>query len=187
MALIAKEPEGNFEQIETGTYQAVCTEVIDLGMRETNTFDKSGIINGTTEKHKTAIIWELAEERSDGKRYVFSKEYVVSLHAKATLRLDLDSWRGIPFTLDELKGFDVEKVIGANCMLTMSAYTRKNGQEGRKISSVSKLMKGLPKIEMSPTYMRPKFITDILNGSSKESLEGFFDGVPHPDESNLPY
>ena len=181
MAIIAKEPEGNFEQIETGTYQAVCAEVIDLGMRETQSFSESN--PATVLKHKITIVWELNEQKTDGKRFVFSKEYVLSLHEKATLRKDLDAWRGVPFTADELKGFDVEKVIGANCMLTVSAYERKNGGEGRKITAVSKTMKGLAKIELSTDYLRPKFINDIINGTSD---------APHPaeqyvDESGLPF
>ena len=162
MAIIAKEPENNFEQIETGTYQAVCAELLDLGLRETNTFDKAGVINGTTDKPKICVIWELTETREDGKRFVFSKEYVNSLHEKATLRKDLNSWRGVPFTAEELKGFDLEKVIGTNCMLTIEAYAKKSGGEGRKVASVGKLMRGLEKVFTSDEYKRPKFVDDIL-------------------------
>jgi len=178
MPIIAKEPEGNFEQIETGTYQAVCAEVIDLGERETQSFDKDN--PATVLKHKVSIVWELNEARkTDGKRFVFCKEYVLSLHGKASLRKDLDAWRGVPFTADELKGFDVEKVTGANCMLTISAYDRKDGREGRKVSGVSKAMKGLARIELSNDYLRPKFINDILNGKDEHGDDSF------PTEENI--
>ena len=181
MAIIAKEPEGNFEQIETGTYQAVCAEVIDLGMREQKSFSESD--PSTVLKHKITIVWELNEQKSDGKKFVFSKEYSLTLHEKATLRKDLDAWRGIAFTAEQLQGFDVENVIGANCMITISAYDRKGIGDGRKITAVSKTMKGLAKIELSTDYLRPKFINDIINGTSD---------APHPaeqyvDESGLPF
>jgi len=164
MAIIVKEPESNsnFQPIETGTYQAVCAEVIDMGLRESNTFDKAGVINGTTEKQKVSIVWELSEVRDDGKRYTFSKEYNSSLHEKATLRKDLDAWRGVAFTAEELQGFDLERVIGANCMVTISAYAKRDGSEGRKITGVSKLMKGLEKMDVSAEYERPRWINEAL-------------------------
>jgi hypothetical protein len=184
MAIIAKEPEGNFEQIEAGICQAVCAEVLDLGLRSCNTFDAKGVINGQTDKPKLCIIWELADSRDDGRRFIFSKEYVNSLHEKATLRKDLNAWRGVPFTKEELKGFDVEKVIGANCMLNIEAYEKKGGGEGRKVASVGKLMKGLDKIELSTDYIRPKFINDIIHNSN---VDASHPAEQYVDESGLPF
>ena len=174
MAIVVKEPESNsnFTPIETGTYQSVCAEVIDMGMRESNTFDKKGVINGTTEKQKVSIVWELSEVRDDGKRYTFSKEYTSSLHEKAGLRKDLDSWRGVPFTPEELQGFDLERVVGANCMITISAYAKQNGHEGRKITGVSKLMKGLEKMDVSAEYERPKWINEALGNVAATGEDG---------------
>ena len=186
MAIIAKEPENNYKQIDAGTYQAVCVELLDIGLRESNTFDKAGVINGTTEKAKICIVWELTETREDGKRFVFCKEYVNSLHEKATLRKDLNSWRGVPFSAEELKGFDLEKVINTNCMVNIEAYKKQSGGEGRKIASVGKLMKGLEKIQASETYQRPKFIDDILRAQHIDNvgIEGHSEENP---SDNLPF
>jgi hypothetical protein len=173
MAIIAKEPENNYEQIEAGTYQAVCVEVLDLGLRESNTFDKSGVINGTTDKPKVCFIWELTELREDGKRFVFSKEYVNSLHEKATLRKDLNQWRGTPFTAEELKGFDLEKCVNTNCMVSIEAYKKQSGGEGRKVSSIGKLVKGLEKMSASDAYVRPKFIDTILKAQHHDDGEAY--------------
>ena len=160
MAIIVSAPEGegNYTPIETGTYQAVCAEVVDVGLRECKAFD-----GGEPKmKHKIIVVWELNETRDDGKRFIFSREYVASLHEKSSLRKDLDAWRGVPFTSEELKGFDVEKVVGANCMLTISAYEKQNGNEGRKVTGVSKCMKGLVLMSKSEQYDRPRYINELL-------------------------
>jgi hypothetical protein len=116
MAIIVREPEGtSYPMIETGTYQGVCVEVIDMGMREQKAFESDEV----KMVPKVCIVWELSEHREDGKPFVFSKEYKSSLHEKSGLRKDLDAWRGQAFTAEELKGFDLEKVIGANCMVTI--------------------------------------------------------------------
>ena len=170
MAIIVKEPESNsnFTPIETGTYQAVCAEVIDMGMREQKSFDDESV----KMVPKIMIIWELSEVRDDQKRYIFSKEYKSSLHEKSGLRKDLDSWRGVPFTPEELQGFDLERVVGANCMITISAYAKQNGHEGRKITGVSKLMKGLEKMDVSAEYERPKWINEALGNGAGIGEDG---------------
>ena len=173
MAIIVREPEGtSYPMIETGTYQGVCVEVIDMGMREQKAFESDEV----KMVPKVCIVWELSEHREDGKPFVFSKEYKSSLHEKAGLRKDLDAWRGQAFTAEELKGFDLEKVIGANCMVTISAYAKQNGHEGRKITGVSKLMKGLEKLTKSEQYERPKFINEVLGIATHDN-----DALPFDD------
>ncbi|MHA1379626.1 MAG: hypothetical protein ACTSRG_14730 [Candidatus Helarchaeota archaeon] len=41
----------------------------------------------------------------------------MSLHAKATMRKFLESWRGKKFTKEELEGFDLQKILGKPCQL----------------------------------------------------------------------
>ena len=177
MAIIVSAPDADdFVMIETGTYQAVCVDVVDVGLRECKPY------NGVGEpkmKQKIIIVWELNENRDDGKRFVFSREYVASLHVKSGLRKDLDAWRGVPFTEEELKGFDVEKVVGANCMLTISAYEKQNGNEGRKVTGVSKCMKGLVLMNKSEQYERPRYINELLGlAVSADGHSGEDDGLP---------
>jgi hypothetical protein len=58
---------------------------------------------------------------------IISKSYTLSLHPKAKLRQDLDSWRGRAFTNDEAKGFPVESVIGAACQLSITHSPKPDG------------------------------------------------------------
>lgn len=129
-----------------GTHQAVCVDVIDLGMKD-NTF-KPG-----TKQHKINMAWQINELRDDGKRHVVYKRYTLSLNEKATLRHDLESWRGKAFTRDEELGFDVESVIGANCLINVQ-HKAGTDRTFANVVSVMPLIKGMPKI--GPLgYVRP--------------------------------
>ena len=114
MSIIAKRPEGdrNFEPAPEGTYQAVCVDVVDLGLVASEFQGEKSV------KHKVRIAFQLAEERTDGKRFLVSSFFNLSLHEKASLRLFLEAWRGRRFTESEvIDGFDLEKIIGANAQV----------------------------------------------------------------------
>lgn len=139
MSLTVKETGCNSTPIDAGTYTARCVGVVDLGIQHNEYNDK--------DQEKVALIFELHDERTmvDGvdKPRWLSKQYTASLHEKATLRHDLDAWRGKPFNADELKGFQLLNVLGVACMLTISHVEKKSGGERAKITAVSKPMKGL--------------------------------------------
>ena len=108
MAIMAREPESTFTPCPEGLHHAVCVDVIDLGVLQTTWGDK----------HKVRIVWQVEEEHPEtGKRFDVRKHYSLSLHTKATLRKDLESWRGRKFSETELGGFDLERLIGANCQV----------------------------------------------------------------------
>lgn len=127
-----------------GTHQAVCVDVIDLGIVE-------GSYQGKPNKrHKIDLAWQIDELRDDGKRFVLYKRYTLSLGEKATLRHDLESWRGRAFTEDELRGFDVETVIGVNCLINVQHKKSADGSRTyANVVSVMPLIKGMAKIGAS--------------------------------------
>jgi hypothetical protein len=148
MALYAKQPESKSEPIPPGTYQAICYGVVDIGTQHSEMYD--------TDQRKIVILWELPDLRvefeKDSKKYdlprAVSKQYTLSLGEKANLYKDLLSWRGVPFTPEELDKFDVFNVLGVNCQLTIVNEPSKDGKRIKsKITSVTKLMKGLLKKE----------------------------------------
>jgi hypothetical protein len=126
----------NFD-IEPGIYNAVCTELIDLGTQE-DTYE-----GHTRERKRCIIAWELVDEiyEKDGepRRKRFSQVYTQSLHAKATLRKHLSGWRGRDFTAEELKGFKSSNILGKPCVLVVGL-----SEKGKPVvESVSKY-KGTP-------------------------------------------
>ena len=176
MGLIAKETGngggGNYEPIEAGMHQAVCYGIIDLGTHYDETYKKSN--------HKIMIQWEFPELRIDITRdgqtvnvpRITSKRYTLSLHEKAGLRKDLESWRGRAFTAEELRGFDVHNLLGVNCLLNIVHQT-KDGKTYANISSIVPLMKGQVKIpaETPLTFFSLTDGDDIPRGLHERVVE----------------
>lgn len=148
---IAKESGGNFTPVPEGTHLARCVGVISLGTQHSQMFADS---------FKVMFMWEVPSERIqiDGKDIpmIIQKEYTLSLSKKANLRRDLESWRGKQFTEDELKGFEVSKVIGQPCLLSIMHKDKANGTgKYAAITAVSKPAKGMtcdPQVHESVVY-----------------------------------
>jgi len=100
-----------YEKAPAGLQQAVCVDVVDLGMVKSEKFGN--------EQHKIKIVWQLKEISDESnKRFLISRRFTLSLNEKSALRPFLESWRGLPFSVDDLTGgFDVEKLVGVNCFL----------------------------------------------------------------------
>ena len=107
MPIFARKPESTFTACPEGLHHAVCVDVCDLG-----------IVKGAFgDKYKVRIVWQIEEENETRRRYTARKQYNLTLHEKATLRKDLEAWRGQKFTEEQLKGFDLEKLIGVSCQI----------------------------------------------------------------------
>jgi hypothetical protein len=129
-----------FTPAPEGVHQAVCVDVIDIGQKP-NPFKP-----GTTQ-HKIDLAWQINQNRDDGKRFVVYKRYTLSLNEKATLRHDLESWRGRPFTAKEEEGFDVLTIIGANCLMNVQHKPSNDGTRiYANVISVMPLIAGMAKI-----------------------------------------
>src|SRR5262245_30006045 len=104
--ILARGDQSSGPAAPDGLHAAVCVDVINLGDVATNW--------GT--KPKVRIVWQLADEDpTTRRRYVVSRMYTLSLGPKASLRRDLESWRGKAFSPEELLGgFDLLRLIGAN-------------------------------------------------------------------------
>lgn len=149
MSLIVKKSDGggNFQPIDAGVYPARCWSIVDLGTHDTE-------YQGKARKRRTVrITWELPTERKDyGKgeleSAVVGKTYTLSLGSAeqpSALRQDLESWRGRPFTSQEEEGFDISKLLGAPCVLTVAHKAKQTGGGFYAyVNAVGKPMKGSP-------------------------------------------
>lgn len=141
MPIIATKGSGtNFAPAPDGAHSAVCVDVVDLGNLDV-TYNKK-----TKSQHKIKIVWQIDEDRDDGKPHQVSQRYTLSLHEKAKLRADLESWRGKPFTDAELEGFDVENVIGVACMVNV-VHNLSAGNVYANVAAIMKLPKGVPPLK----------------------------------------
>lgn len=136
--VVAKDSGVDFERIPAGTWQAVCVADYDLGFQQTAQYGA---------KHKVLITFEITEVMQKGehagKRFQISKRYTNSLNEKSQLRKDLEAWRGKPFTADEVKGFDLDKLIGANCFLNI-VHEQKGDRTYANIKAIMKVPNGTP-------------------------------------------
>lgn len=142
----------SFTPAPEGTHQAVCVDVIDKGMHP-NQF-RAGAM-----QHKVDLAWQLTELRDDGKRFIVYKRYTASLQEKATLRKDLQSWRGRPFTRDEEVAFDLESIIGANCLVNVQHKAGKD-RTFANVVSVMPLIKGMARIVAQEYERHQEPVTD---------------------------
>jgi hypothetical protein len=136
MSLTAKnEGEGNFELCPADTHHAVCYGVIDLGTQLNAKFN--------TSQHKCMLLWELPNARMEsGKPFAVSRMYTVSLADKAHLRQHLQAWRGRPFTEEELNGFEIKKILGANCLVQV-IHNKSGERTYANVEAVMALPKGI--------------------------------------------
>lgn len=148
MALIVNRGTGgDFEPAPAGPTAARCCDVRDLGMIES-------VFSGKPKtQHKLLVSWVIGQEREDGKPFIVSKRYTASLHEKAALRADLESWRGKAFTESELDAFDVETVIGAPCFLNV-VHNKKDGRVFANVQSIMPLPKGMQAPSVPTDYVR---------------------------------
>jgi hypothetical protein len=164
--LIAKEPEiKRLPLPDSGTVQAVCCAVWDLGLQSRHYAD------GDSVSHKIIIAWEISqlindpESEFNGQPYMLRKEYTLSLGEKANLRKDLESWRGAPFTAEERKGFNVYSIYGANCLLGVKHEPdkRDNGKVYANVSAILPLPKGMEKIKpvRAENAEPPKWVQEL--------------------------
>lgn len=180
MATIAKDSGGKeYKLVEAGTKQAVCYDVWDIGIQESE-FNGEKLVS-----HKVIIAFEVPdlvdEGEFKGKRMTINKWFTLSLHEKSNLRPFLESWRGKSFTENELKGFDVEKLIGVNCMLSIVHSKSRKGKSFANINNASKLMAGLtpmiPENKRSvPDWiekLREKAVTPDNGSSETDSTEPY--------------
>lgn len=140
MAMYLPKPtETDFELPPPGTFLAVCYRVLDLGTQDTT-------YKGTPKRqHKILISWELPEEKmKDGRPFTISQRYTWSMSEKATLRKNLESWRGEPFAEKDFGqgGFDIKNILGKGCLLTI-VHTNKGDKNYANIASISRIMKGM--------------------------------------------
>lgn len=181
MPIIAKE-ENQGEPIPTGMQHAVCGMVCDIG------FQQGEYQGKPTLRHQIVVIWELDEKKKlgqfAGQPFQVSKFYTLSLDKKAKLRADIQSWRGTPFTESELGGFDVERLIGANCFLNL--VEDQNGKV--KPHAITPIAKGMAKIKASITK-EPEWVQKFRDKAIDPSKAAdMANSAPPPHtEDDLPF
>lgn len=173
MGLTAKEKGsgGNFKVVDAGVHNAVCDMVVDLGIQ-------TGPYGDSHQGYFRFNIPDVRVEWTDGDGVdqegpaIVGMFQTISLHKKSNLRGILESWRGAPFTPEQLKGFELFKLLGACCQLNLTHQQKKDGDGVRAIiAAVMPLAKGQVKFnsEIPPIGYSPEesFIGGVARPSSE--------------------
>ena len=148
MALIAKSNgESNFVPVPQGMHLARCYRIVDLGTQ------KSEYQGQVKHLSKVMLQFEIHGNDDDNKPIVtqkgepmsINKNFTLSLAEKATLRKDLQTWRGREFTEDELRGFELKNVLGAWAMISVIKALGNNGKEYTNIAAIMSVPSAIKK------------------------------------------
>lgn len=150
--------------LPAGAHVARCVGVVDLGHQQTNWQGVKDV------KHQILLGFEIPEERIeiDGKDLpmFISSTYTLSLYKESRLAKQLSSWRGKAFTDEEAKAFQVAKLLGVSCMLSVE-HTEKEGKTYSNIGAITKLH---AKLECPPQE-NPSLHYEIEMGESGAAYE----------------
>lgn len=128
---------GDYKSVPPGSHVAVCDMVVNLGLQP-------GSAAYPTPKRQVYIRWQIPAERlDDGRPMTIGATFTASMNRKATLRLMLEGWRGRQFTDAEAESFDIAKLIGKACMLSVIERTTQDGRVRSVVSGTAKLPKGM--------------------------------------------
>jgi len=177
MSLVVKAgSESNFIPVPAGMHLARCTRIIDLGTQ------KSEYMGTVKHLKKLMMQFEVHGEDAEGNPTVttkgdpmiISKSYTATLADKASLRKDLETWRGKPFTPQEKDGFELKNVLGQWAMITVG-QSENNGKTYTNILNVNPVPANIKKVGL-PEGKNELKIFDI-NDPDMALFESFSDGL----------
>jgi hypothetical protein len=109
-----------------------------------------------------------------GQPFTMSKRYTFSTHEKSNFRKDLEAWRGKKFEAADFGpgGFNVTKLLGANCQLNVIHKVKADGKMRADIAGIMPLAKGMQKAHpnMAPFILgltADEFDQEVFNGLSE--------------------
>ena len=138
-----------------GTFPARVYSIIYMGTIK-------GEYKGTpTESYKVRISWELPtktrvfKEGDPAKPFSVSKELTLSMGSKSSLRPLVEGMLGISFTDDDAKSFDVDDLLGKECLISLAHKESPNGKYVA-INSTAQLPEGMT---CPPPVNKPKILS----------------------------
>jgi len=206
--IVKGEKNRDYETCPAGMFDAVCYAVVDLGLQERGKYDPA---------HQIIVLWEIDQTmqkgENQGKRFVLSRKYTKNLgpknaKKKTLLRLSLISWRGKDFTEEELKGFDLNKLVGVKCTLNV-VHVEDDGNTYANIENVlptNQQNKMTPENDDIPDWVKDKqkeaispeqqqeaqsinnsFDTPAQQQADKKKLDEFAPASTLEDDPDLPF
>ena len=159
-----------FKVAPVGSHLARLYRIIDLGTQ------KSEYMGQVKMLRKVKFFWELHGDdlKIEGKPLIQTRNYTLSLGDKASLRKDLESWRGKSFTDDELRGFDLTNLLDKWCMITVQ-HRESNGKTYADAVAVTPVPAVVAKAGL-PSGVNPTLLFDMQK-FDQAVFDGLSDGL----------
>lgn len=132
------ENKGSFEPCPAGLHLARCYRLVDMGTQRSE-------YQGQVKFSRMVMIsWEIHGSDDEGnpllmdngKPFSIAQWYNLSWAETAKLRKHLQSWRGKPFSQEEMRRFDLKNILGAWCMINV-VQTESDGKVKSKLDSIA--------------------------------------------------
>lgn len=134
MSLISKNSGEDFKLVPQATHLARCYLMVDVGYQTTRNGKKLQVVLG----------FEISGEVLDnGKPMIIYSTYTNSMNEGSHLRAAIESWRGSKLSDAEARAFDLRKVLGHPCMLSV-VHNKVGAKTYANIAAITGLPKGLP-------------------------------------------
>jgi hypothetical protein len=156
MGSIAKQKSStDFKPLDEGTHTAICNAVIDIGLQSTPWGTKEQVwLRFEVPAERVSYIKDGLEV--EGPQIIWAR-YNKTLTKKANLRKDLDAWRGKEFTTEELGGFDLFRLVGKPCLITV-VHNHGDDRTYANIAGITKILRNqqVPDWELNAIRFSPE-------------------------------
>jgi hypothetical protein len=154
----------------SGNHIARCYKMIEVGTRDYE------YLGEPKTKYSLWVFFELPHEmrvfdKELGEQPMsISIEYNLVYHEKAKLFQHINSWRGKILTPQELDNFEIDKLLGVPCSLSIAHNkSDKNGKTYANIQTVS----GLPKGTLCPDQINKNLTWDYNENFNMDVFNSF--------------
>lgn len=140
MPTVPPKSERKYELAPEGTHVARIVQFYHIGTIPDTYQGKP------RERNLVRFVFELPHEtyeyEDEKKPHLLSLEYTLSLSSKANLRKMVESLEGRKLSEDEENTFDVEALVGKECMVQVT-HVENNGKTYANVINVMPIMKGM--------------------------------------------
>lgn len=151
--MIINDTGADYEPIPSGVQRAICYAVYDIGLQRS--------LDGYPVR-QCVLLWELEACKKNGQPFHVTRRYTASLSELAVLRKHLESWRARAFTAEELKRFDTDRVVGANCRLNLVEKIKAGGKRRVDVDSVLPAETGQRLTIRTPAGFMPDWVATCI-------------------------
>jgi hypothetical protein len=161
---VAKDSGGGFAPHSEGQFAMLCVDVVNLGTNVEQYQDKP-----PREVAKVALVFASGERQAkeadkDESLALVTVEMALSASEKANLRKLLESWRGRPYTPEQVEaGLPVNKLYSQPALISIAHVLTKKNKKFAKIASIAPLPKAMlvaVDAKLLTEYQRPAFFGD---------------------------